>query len=893
MQGQSLRWSRTIAGNLLLTLTYALTGYLALLLSIAPGYVAAVFPPSGIALAALLIWGWRLTPGIWLGAVVMSGWILLPHQPQVEPIHWLALVLLGTGATLKALLGKYLIQRFVSMPLSLSEDRSILRFLVLGGPVACMVSATIGVTALWLAGVLQYADLPFGWWTWWTGDSLGVLLFAPVMLALFGKPNYLWRRRRTTVALPLLLTMLGLVFIFFQTSRWENERILDNFNEQAQNLVHRLETQLAMYEEILSGIERLFAASDYVGRNEFLLFVAGYFDRYPGLQALEWLPSVHDAERAHFEAMNREEGLTDFIIRERDVAGQLVTAAQRALYFPVTYVAPMKGNEPAIGYDVFSDAQRRAALESARDTGRAAATAPTVLVQEVHRPAAMLVFQPVYRHGADLRTPDARRAALEGMLLMIVRIPHVVETIFKPEQHAGYSLAVIDVTDSPPGEVYYGVAQPDTSLSFNVPFAMAGRQLKLVVTASADYVAAHRQWQAWTILAVGLFATSLLGGFLLSVTGRAEATSQLVEQRTRELQQILDNALDVIITLDAWGIIQSANPAAEKLFLYAADEMIGRNIGLLIPSFLHAQPAEPGTPLVTAAIFKAVGHRRETTGLRKDGVTMPLELGVSEVRSEDKVFFTVMVHDLTERRRVEKLQGEFISIVSHELRTPLTSIRGALGLLADGVGGPLPGNADRLVQLAASNAERLTVLVNDILDVGRLEASYPQVELRNMDLIPLLSKAVEDATGYARQCDVRIVLSDTTGGSVQAALDPDRFQQVMANLLSNAIKYSPRGDCVEVSAALESVNVHISVADHGPGVPEEFRSQVFKKFARADTSNSRRMSGTGLGLSIAKAIVEKMGGSIDFDTTPGRGATFHFTLPVVQVQTRAQPQAIQ
>ncbi|HSB60477.1 MAG TPA: HAMP domain-containing sensor histidine kinase, partial [Vicinamibacteria bacterium] len=216
---------------------------------------------------------------------------------------------------------------------------------------------------------------------------------------------------------------------------------------------------------------------------------------------------------------------------------------------------------------------------------------------------------------------------------------------------------------------------------------------------------------------------------------------------------------------------------------------------------------------------------------------------------------------LDERRRMEALKDEFISLVSHELKTPLTSIHGALGLVSTGVGTQLPGEARRLLDIAYRNSRRLARLVDNVLDLQKIESGTLTFDMRAQPLAPLLEQAVEANQSYAAPLGVTLAL----GGAppdVQVTVDGDRVIQVLTNLLSNAAKFSPSGETVTVTAALHGVDVRVAVADRGPGIPEGFRSRVFQRFAQADSSTTRARGGTGLGLSISKAIVERMGGRI-------------------------------
>jgi two-component system sensor histidine kinase/response regulator len=236
--------------------------------------------------------------------------------------------------------------------------------------------------------------------------------------------------------------------------------------------------------------------------------------------------------------------------------------------------------------------------------------------------------------------------------------------------------------------------------------------------------------------------------------------------------------------------------------------------------------------------------------------------------------------DITERKRLETMKSDFISNVSHELRTPLTSIRGSLGLVASGVMGPLPPATQGMIDVACKNTERLVRLVNDILDIQKIESGKMQMTLRSTEIMPLVVQVIESHRGYAQSCGVDVVVAAALPG-IFVELDPDRLTQVIANLLSNACKFSPKGESVTVAVTGAERRVRISVSDRGPGIPEAFRSHVFQKFAQAETADTRLVQGkgTGLGLSISKAIMDALGGTIGFDSEAGRGSTFHVELP--------------
>ena len=370
----------------------------------------------------------------------------------------------------------------------------------------------------------------------------------------------------------------------------------------------------------------------------------------------------------------------------------------------------------------------------------------------------------------------------------------------------------------------------------------------------------------------------------LASRGTVQDITQLTEvervarDNAQYLQAILDSAVDGIITIDEQGSVLSFNRAAETIFGYRAAEVIGRNVNLLMPEPYHSQHDTYLKNYRETGKARIVGSRREVEGLRRNGDTFPLDLAVSRSEHQGRPMYIGLVRDITERKRIEKIKSEFISTVSHELRTPLTSIRGSLGLITGGALGTLPDQVNAMLKIASNNTERLLLLINDILDIQKIESGQMVFRFKSLEVMPFLRQILQDMATYGDQYDVRFVLTrELPDAHVYA--DRDRLGQVLANLLSNAAKFSPAGQQVEVAVVRHDKHLRISVADHGAGIPPEFQSRLFERFTQADSSDTRSKGGTGLGLAITKAIVEKHGGQISFDTEVGKGTTFHVDLP--------------
>lgn len=266
----------------------------------------------------------------------------------------------------------------------------------------------------------------------------------------------------------------------------------------------------------------------------------------------------------------------------------------------------------------------------------------------------------------------------------------------------------------------------------------------------------------------------------------------------------------------------------------------------------------------------------EGTRRRSDGGTYPVEIRWQLLRTGGREMVVSLVHDISERKAVDRMKDEFIAVVNHELRTPLTSIHGAVKLLEQGAAGALPPPAARLVSLASLNTDRLRRIVDDILDMERLATGQLPFDLQSVDAASAVAQLVQAHEPAAGMAGVKLRPQVPPGLRVRA--DPQRLQQVLANLVSNAIKFSPRGAEVEIAAAAQDGRVRFCVTDTGPGVPGHFRGRIFQRFAQAAMDNTRQAAGSGLGLSIVKEMVEKMGGEAGYESKPGR-TVFHITLP--------------
>ncbi|MDM9583238.1 ATP-binding protein [Nostoc sp. GT001] len=276
-------------------------------------------------------------------------------------------------------------------------------------------------------------------------------------------------------------------------------------------------------------------------------------------------------------------------------------------------------------------------------------------------------------------------------------------------------------------------------------------------------------------------------------------------------------------------------------------------------------------------VARRMGERREIYGRRKDGTEFPAEASISKIEMAEEIFYTVILRDITERKLIERMKDEFVSVVSHELRTPLTSIHGSLGMLASGL---LPTDSEqgkRLLQIATDSSERLVRLINDILDIERIESGKAKMEPEICNIVDLITQAVNVMQPLADKAGVKVSVSAQSG---QVLADCDRIVQTLTNLLSNAIKFSSVGSTVWLEAQQQGNEVLLTVKDTGRGIPTEKLESIFERFQQVDSSDSRNHDGTGLGLAICKSIMQQHGGRIWAESTLGKGSTFYIALPL-------------
>ncbi len=377
---------------------------------------------------------------------------------------------------------------------------------------------------------------------------------------------------------------------------------------------------------------------------------------------------------------------------------------------------------------------------------------------------------------------------------------------------------------------------------------------------------------------------------IIDISRRVAAESQL-QASADYTQAILNNVAEGIISTSITGEIHSINATALAIWKYPESLFIQDNFltRLVNDNNLNLQKemsqyVEHVLEQVRAAdlVHDEVGRgifKRESAITDYHGNLIDIEFSISYIQQKANTELIFVIRDITERKRLEMMQSEFVSIVSHELRTPLTSIIGSLKLIEGGIFGSLPDSLARMIHIALQNGEQLALIINDILDMDKLVAGKMEFNTENLSINHLVSQSIENNHAFAKQCQTKLT-AQLLASDCMVLADQQRALQILSNLISNAAKFShPEGE-VKVMIMREPDQVRITVIDQGAGIPEKHQDRLFKKFSQVDGSSTRKKGGTGLGLSICKEMVERMDGKIGFTSVEGQGSQFYFTLPI-------------
>ena len=854
-----------------LPLAYVISGRLGLLLAVPPGYATAVFLPAGIAMAAMFMAGWATLPGIFLGSFVLNVWIGYVLAGHFYLTALVAALGIAFASLMQAAVGGAVLRKVIGYPAQFDNSRELSLFLLLS-PVFCLLSATISNVVLWALGVVQLADLMTNWTTWWAGDALGVLVALPLMLILAGEPRAQWQSRTGYVAIPMVLCFALFVAVFVRVSKWENEQSLLQFKILSQLVADKIKATLEEHALFLKQLSNTMTSLNHVvSGKDFHRLAQPLLEGSPSIQAVEWAPRILSSERRLFEDSRRLE-IPSFLIRERDASGQLRSAQTRNQFYPVTYLEPLHGNEEAVGLDLASEGVRAAAVETAVTTGSAVATPPNHLAQH----ADILVTYAV---------PDGSTGP--GIVLIVIRMGTFTAALAESELPS-LNLRFTDTASPIP---LFDSYPPTASTLYETSFNFGTREYVVQTTPTAAYIALHRGWQSWGVLAAGALSTGLLGGLLLLGTGHAYRLQRLAD-RLRESEarwrSIFETSTLAILVVDHDFRYTATNPASRAMLGYTDDEL-----RQLTPLDITVEEERDATlkRLADLQHGKIDHYTVEKQYRRKDGKIIWAQVSVARASLSEREMFIVTMTDITETKhaqdnlramqselaRVAQLttMGQMTASIAHEIRQPLASIVASCNASVRWLS-MKPPNLERVracMDLIAAGGHRAGQVIDSIR--AMFERGKQEKELLNVN--QLIREVLELVRGEAQRKQV-IVRSNLTDEIGPVLANRIQLQQVMLNLFTNAIEAMdsvPDGQrLLQVTSTLHPTEgVVIAVEDTGLGMDPRNVDRIFDPFF------TTKPHGMGMGLSICRSIVEAHNGRLFARSAADRGSVFKIVLP--------------
>jgi PAS domain S-box-containing protein len=818
---------------------YVSAAKLGLSLDAVSGFATAVWPPTGIALGALVLYGYRLWPGIALGA-------FLVNASAGAPV--LVASGMAVGNTLEAVAGTYLLQHVVGFQPALARLRDVFGLVILAAGLSTLVSATFGVTSGWLGGVIPSASFGQAWWTWWLGDLMGDLVVAPLLWIWRAPPCVRLPRRQLAEALALLLCLVA-VSLFVFGGPWATRTMLYLYLlfpfliwAAFRFGLHGAVTTVSLMSAIaIWGTVRGFGLFASQTLHEGLFELQAFMSSV-AVTSLVLAAAV--AERQHLE-------------ETRAQLAALVESSDDAIIgatFAGIIVSWNRGAERLYGY--------------AAD-------------EVIGRPLALLVAPD---------RPDELSAQL-GRLMRGERLePYEIAGRRKDGQEIHVSLTISPVRDARGSVIGVSAVARDMTARKRVEEVLERQRRDTAFLDRATQVLNSTLELDAVLQRVVQMATEVLGESCtinLIEEGKAYLTPMATYHPDPQARQacLQIQCDDPVRIGDPASVVGLAAVTGRPYLVKDArrDRRVKYVDRLHISSLIAAPVIVKGNILgVLASSLTTLSRQFTEADLRlATALADRAALAIENARLyEQERLLRQTLEELNRQiQDVNQRKTDFVTLVSHELRTPLTSMTGFIALLLEGQGGPLGKKQRDWLGIIGDNAARLVTLIDDLLDMARIEAGKIELKCTPLDLAPLIQEVVR-ALRPQREGKGQWLTVEFAEALPAVIGDADRIRRILTNLLSNALKYMPSGGRITITARVVTDRVHVAVQDTGVGLTPDERAQLFTPFFRAQHDAIQGVGGTGLGLAITRALVELHGGVITVTSVPGQGSTFSFTLPI-------------
>lgn len=723
---------------------------------------------------------------------------------------------------------------------------------------------------------------------------LSLSLFAFIYSKVTQKKQVFVKTNLTVFGI-LSLCVIGTISVTTFVDRSLNIEAETRFKDQTTTATTAIQDRIEVYINALEGAKGLLAASDVVERKEWKAYVdsLNIQENYPGIQGIGYSIFVDPQDLTSHINTIRAEGFPEYTVRPE---------GPREQYTAIVYLEPFDvRNQQAFGYDMFSESNRRRAMELARDTGEPRSSAGITLVQEIDDDvqSGFLIYVPFFDSEMSIDTIEQRRESIIGYSYSPFRARDFVEGVLGDNGIQNIGLSINDSTIiSPETEIYNDNKRKFESVSNQSKFTdsktifVAGRPWVLNYSSSTNYgQTIYSLIAPMLVFVTGLAMSILITLILYTVISSRENAVQYANKVTEDLKQskakdeaILNSIGNGLIATDVEGNIILTNPAFTRILGWTAQEVLGKKLSSIVVMLdENKEPIPDNDRLITKALKEKQVTKTKSNEIiyykRNNGTILPVSITVSPVLRSNKIIGAVEVFkDITNEKAIDKAKTEFVSLASHQLRTPLTAINWYVEILLGGDAGSLTKDQTKYLNEIYKGNQRMVSLVNSLLNVSRLELGTFMVDPEKINVIELTQTVVNELSPRLKK--KQLELTETySKDSIIMEVDPELMQIVIDNLLTNAVKYTPEGGKIDVRISQTTKDLHIEVEDTGLGIPKDQADKIFTKLFRADNVKESDTQGTGLGLYLAKSIIDYSGGKIWFESVEEKGTTFHVVLP--------------
>ena len=517
---------KVVSLNLFVAVAYFLGGVVGELLALEPSNSSPVWPPSGIALAVMLLYGWRILPGLFFGIFCTQAYVSFGGAITEVFQNALGLTLIKSFASsAQAILGMYLIQHFVGRNDPLLDLSKILQFFFYGAIVSCVVAPTICISVFYLQNILTADDCLFAWLTWWVGDVIGILIFTPIILAFMAKPQSIWNPRKTTVAAPLIFLLLLLLTMFFFSKEQEAERIQTLFEHRVERVQNVLESEIKAHKHIAENIRDFFNADEDVTKDEFYVLTRSSLRHHPDIIAIEWIPRIVVDSTTPLSEINNS-------------------------HYPIEFIEPYQSNKELLGYDVGKNKKALVALNRSANTGKILLTGQLHIEDKDIHSQVTSIYVPLYKNNLPTPLPKEKLDYLLGFIAVVFIIEDE-----KTEALLALADNQLKIEIKNNKEIIYSNFSDNTvksisfiSLEARKTLQVSENRWQITFIPSEQFLSSQTTWHVWLVMLGGLVLTSFIGVGLLVITGRTAHIEQQVNFKTRDLK-LINNKLNQQVLL--------------------------------------------------------------------------------------------------------------------------------------------------------------------------------------------------------------------------------------------------------------------------------------------------------------------------------------------------------